>query len=56
MDRDIVVTLRGGSYFLDKTIVFRLVDSGKDDFKVIYRNYPGFRQRRFQGNLQELSG
>ncbi|MHC4361026.1 MAG: right-handed parallel beta-helix repeat-containing protein, partial [Planctomycetota bacterium] len=41
MDRDIVVTLRGGSYFLDKTIVFRLVDSGKDDFKVIYRNYPG---------------
>jgi hypothetical protein len=42
MDRDIVVMLRGGTYFLDKTIVFGLVDSGKGEFKVIYRNYPGF--------------
>ncbi|MHC4126092.1 MAG: right-handed parallel beta-helix repeat-containing protein, partial [Planctomycetota bacterium] len=41
MDQDIVVMLRGGEYFLDKTIVFGLADSGKGKFKVIYRNYPG---------------
>lgn len=40
LDKDIVVMLRGGNYFLDETIVFGLADSGKGKFKVIYRNYP----------------
>lgn len=41
MDKDIVVMLRGGNYFIDKTIVFGLADSGKGQHRVIYRNYPG---------------
>jgi hypothetical protein len=38
---DIIVYLRGGSYFISNTIVFNSRDSGTSGHPVIYRNYPG---------------
>ncbi len=37
---DIVVTLRGGDYFLDEPLRFTEKDSGKNFNKVVYRAYP----------------
>ena len=37
----ITVMIRGGTYFLDQTVVFGLIDSGKDGATVTYSNYPG---------------
>lgn len=42
-DRPIVVAIRGGTYFLDRTIVFTPDDSGTERAPVIYRAYPGER-------------
>ncbi len=38
---DIVVMLRGGTYYLDETVRFTPEDSGRDGHRVIYTNYPG---------------
>lgn len=38
---DVVVLIRGGTYQLDKTVVFGLEDSGKGDATVTYAAYPG---------------
>ncbi|MHC4124796.1 MAG: right-handed parallel beta-helix repeat-containing protein, partial [Planctomycetota bacterium] len=40
MDRDIIVLLRVGEYFIDRTITFNLQDSGRNGHRVIYKNYP----------------
>lgn len=37
----IVVLLRGGTYQLEKTVVFSLEDSGKEDATITYAAYPG---------------
>ncbi|HEY9186851.1 MAG TPA: right-handed parallel beta-helix repeat-containing protein [Ignavibacteria bacterium] len=36
---DIIVYLRGGEYYLNKTVVFKSEDSGKNGFFVIYKAY-----------------
>eukprot|EP00913_Durusdinium_trenchii_P013407 g12588.t1 len=38
---DVLVLLRGGTYRLNKTVVFGLKDSGGDDATVTYAAYPG---------------
>ncbi|WP_405296764.1 right-handed parallel beta-helix repeat-containing protein [Algibacter sp. Ld11] len=40
-DKDIVVYIRGGRYYMDKPIVFDELDSAKDGFKVTYKAYGG---------------
>ena len=40
MRRDLVVMLRGGDYYLDKTFSLGPADSGRNGFRVIYRNWP----------------
>ena len=35
------VLVRGGKYFLDKTVVFTSEDSGTREFPVVYAAYPG---------------
>jgi len=39
MTSDIVVTLRGGDYYLDRTLVLSADDSGRYGHKMVYRNY-----------------
>jgi len=41
MTRDWTVMLHGGDYRLEETLTFDENDSGRDGFRVIYRNYPG---------------
>ncbi|AEE97826.1 FIMAH domain-containing protein [Mahella australiensis] len=41
MTSDMTVMLRGGTYYLDSTVTFDEKDSGRDGYKVIYKNYPG---------------
>ncbi|MHA1733937.1 MAG: right-handed parallel beta-helix repeat-containing protein [Promethearchaeota archaeon] len=41
MTGDVVVYLRGGTYYLDDTVTFNQSDSGTGGFTVTYRNYPG---------------
>lgn len=41
MSSDITVVIRGGEYTTDTTISFDERDSGRNGFKVIYKNYPG---------------
>jgi parallel beta-helix repeat protein len=41
IDKDIVVYVRGGRYYLDKPIVFDDFDSAKDGLKITYCAYPG---------------
>ncbi len=38
---DIVVSVRGGAYRLDETVVFGLADSGEGDATITYAAYPG---------------
>lgn len=40
LNGNVIVYLRGGRYVLDETVTFGLEDSGKDDFKIFYQNYP----------------
>ena len=40
-DRDIVVLIRGGRYYLKETVVFGLQDSGADGHTIMYAAYPG---------------
>ena len=37
----VTVMVRGGTYFLDRTIVFRSIDSGTDEYSITYMAYPG---------------
>ena len=39
MAQNIVVYLRGGTYNIDRTLVFDHRDSGKNGYTVVYRNY-----------------
>ncbi len=41
MTGDIVVVLRGGTYRIDRTIIFESADSGMGGHKVVYRSSPG---------------
>ncbi|MFC4598767.1 carbohydrate-binding protein [Cohnella hongkongensis] len=41
MTRDWTVMLRGGEYRLEETLAFNEDDSGRDGYRVVYRNYPG---------------
>ncbi len=41
MSGDIIVYLRGGTYTVSNTIVFKPEDSGKNGYRVIYKAYPG---------------
>ena len=41
MTGDILILLRGGTYAIDRTIVFDHEDSGTNGHNVIYRSYPG---------------
>ena len=41
MSSDIIVMLRGGNYYINSTLSFDWRDSGRDGYKVVYRNYPG---------------
>ncbi|AEE97817.1 OmpL47-type beta-barrel domain-containing protein [Mahella australiensis] len=41
MTSDINVFLRQGEYYIDSTIEFDENDSGKDGYKITYKNYPG---------------
>lgn len=40
-DRPVTVILRGGTYFLSETVVFRAEDSGTEKGPVVYMGYPG---------------
>ncbi|WP_158973668.1 hypothetical protein [Cellulophaga sp. L1A9] len=40
MTSDIKVYLRGGTHFVSNLLEFKSQDSGKNGFRVIYRNYP----------------
>ena len=39
MSKDLTIYLRGGNYFLDSTLEFTELDSGKNGYKIIYKNY-----------------
>lgn len=41
MTGDIVVNLKGGKYYLDKTLAFNNLDSGTNGYRVIYKNAEG---------------
>lgn len=41
MTGDTIVYLRGGTYELEKPLVFQAQDSGEDDHHVMYKSYPG---------------
>ncbi len=41
MTGDVVIVLRGGTYAIDRTIVFDHRDSGTGGHNVIYKNHPG---------------
>jgi len=41
MTGDITVQLRGGVYYLKRTLTFTPADSGRNRFRVVYRNYAG---------------
>ncbi|MBC7958394.1 MAG: carbohydrate-binding protein [Vallitaleaceae bacterium] len=41
VNSDITVFIKGGEYYLDEPISLDERDSGRGNFKVIYRNYPG---------------
>jgi len=41
MSSDITVLIRGGKYFLSSTLSFDEQDSGRNGYKVVYRNHPG---------------
>ncbi len=43
MKADLVVMLRGGTYFVGQTVTFGPADSGQNKFKVVYTGYPGER-------------
>ena len=47
--RDLVVMLRGGDYYLDKTFSLGPADSGRNGFRVIYRNWPSETPRLIGG-------
>ncbi|GAB4307750.1 MAG: hypothetical protein Kow0069_05530 [Promethearchaeota archaeon] len=38
---DVVVYLRGGTHFLNETLALDWRDSGRDDHRLVFRNYPG---------------
>ena len=40
-DRNIIVYLRGGTYYIDQPLVFAAEDGGTERHKVIYRAFPG---------------
>ncbi len=42
-ERPIVVVIRGGTYFLDRPLLFEADDSGAERAPIIYRAYPGER-------------
>lgn len=41
LDTNVLVYIRGGEYFMDKTVVFDKDDSGNQDFSISYQAYPG---------------
>jgi len=41
MDSDLVVMIREGTWYLERTLTFGPQDSGQNGFRVIYRDYPG---------------
>ena len=41
MTSDIAVLVRGGEHFQEFQVNFEPADSGRDGYKVIYKNYPG---------------
>lgn len=43
IEENIDVVLRGGTYVLDKTLIFGLEDSHAEPYRVVYRNYKGER-------------
>ena len=40
MTNDLTVMLRGGTYYISKTLAFTAADSGVGGHRVVYRNYP----------------
>ena len=40
-DTEIVVQIRGGTYTVDKTVLFGPKDSGSDEISIVYEAYPG---------------
>ena len=53
-DRDITVLIRGGTYALDRTVVFGLEDSGGTNQVITYAAYPG-EEPVFSGGV-EITG
>ncbi|MHC4796305.1 MAG: right-handed parallel beta-helix repeat-containing protein, partial [Planctomycetota bacterium] len=43
MQSDVMVRIRGGQYFVDRTVSFGPADSGRNGHKVVYTNYPNER-------------
>jgi len=43
MNANVVILIRGGNYYFTAPVYFDAADSGKDGYKIIYRNYPGER-------------
>ena len=41
LTKDVVVYLRGGTYYLDDTLQFGPEDSGSYSYKITYKSYPG---------------
>ena len=64
MDADITVFIRGGDYYLEAPLLFNQSDSGKNGYKVTYKNYQDEKPRiiagkkitgwsKYQGNIFE---
>lgn len=51
-DGDIVVNIMPGYYFLSETLKFDETDSGKDDYKVIYKGYNSFDKPVLGGGIR----
>lgn len=49
MDRDLIVMLRGGAYYLAETFSLTPADSGRNGFSVVYRACPGERPELIGG-------
>ena len=41
MNRNIVILIRGGNYYVTSPICFGMYDGGRNGYKIFYRNYPG---------------
>lgn len=60
LNSDVIINIREGNYYLDKTLIFNELDSGTEDYRIIYKNYgdekPVLSGGRLVSNWQHYKG